>query len=476
MLRIAWLELFNARRVQLLLALNLIFCAMPLFAQTSLNLGSPRSASSGGNAAPHAPVPASKVNWFPIQAKFAPDGSWVIVNLCSIHNVNFCRLVRWEPDGPSQPLPGVVGHWNSPTGSPSVWVPDMPSDPAHDSQVTTGRWQLIAGQAADKSYLWPAISWDGKKIAYTVADCDSRDAPGRPGTPYDCQIFAAKLAVSDSILDISSHRVLSVETVTRPAFRPDDQAVIYWRVLGTNTLASGRPVGVKSVYEFDLKSNTESPKLDYNVTRMLWEREFTGPFYATDGRTFSICGYGSDNARLFSVSQAQKCVEVEAARIGVMRALNNVESARLPTVSPEGWIHRYVGYLARPSEVLLGGRNFGVIHKYWKDGRALATLGRWAYLLNQQTGDAEVVVIDSEPMRTGTPVAIDIDMKTGNVAAIYETIWLALQPNAKRTYWEKASSDAYAAYPIFGFADRRNKMLQAVYWPDVERIDKTMNQ
>ena len=54
MLRIAWLELFNACRVQLLLALNLIFCAMPLFAQTSLNLGSPRSASSGGNAAPRA--------------------------------------------------------------------------------------------------------------------------------------------------------------------------------------------------------------------------------------------------------------------------------------------------------------------------------------------------------------------------------------------------------------------------------------
>ena len=90
-----------------------------------------------------------------------------MVNLCSIHNVNFCRLLRWEPDGPSAPLPGVVGHWEF-RGGTSAWVPAVPSDPDHDSQLTTGRWQLISGQAPDKSYLWPAISWDGKTIAFLL--------------------------------------------------------------------------------------------------------------------------------------------------------------------------------------------------------------------------------------------------------------------------------------------------------------------
>ena len=77
-----------------------------------------------------------------------------MVNLCNHYNPRFCRIVRWEPDGPGQPVEGGL--------------------------TSSGRWRLVAGQAPDKSYIWPTVSWDGKKLAFTVADCSAERAPGWP--------------------------------------------------------------------------------------------------------------------------------------------------------------------------------------------------------------------------------------------------------------------------------------------------------
>ena len=423
--------------------------------------------------APRAAQLPGKVNWFPIQAKFAPDGSWVIVNLCSLHSPSYCRLLRWEPEGTPQPLPGVVGHWSMRVGDPqNTWISGVPSYPTHDSQFTTGRWRLIAGQAPDKSYLWPAISWDGKKLAYVVADCESRPAPGRPGTPYDCATSAANPAVSESIESIAAHRVLPVTTVTRPSFRPDDQAIIYWRVLSTSVLASGRTIGANSVYEYDLKSNIEVPKLDLKVTPVVWFQEFTTPFYTRDGKTFSICGWGDDSARLFIEAQRPMCVDVDAQKIGVMQALNDRKRDEVNGLATKSnWLFSYIDSRGLPAQDLLGGGSFTILLTGWRDGKALVNQGNWTYLLDRTTRDFQTPVNAGMKFNWGSLADADMNPRNGAVLGISRTLWQGAQPIPRRVYWNTESlSGSNKPFPVFANIPRNSNTVMPVFWPDVELL------
>ena len=434
------------------------------------NFGGPPAART--TPAPRAAQLPGKVNWFPIQAKFAPDGSWVIVNLCSVHSPNYCRLVRWEPDGPPQPLPGVVGHWSMRIGDPTnTWIAGVPSDPTHDSQFTTGHWRLIAGQAADKSYMWPAISWDGKKLAYVVADCESRPAPGRPGTPYDCATSVAQPAVSESVETIAAHRILPVTTVTRPSFRPDDQAIIYWRVLGTGVLASGRTTGAKSVYEYDLKSNVEVPKLDHKITPVVWFQEFTTPFYTQDGKTFSICGAGTDNARVFVEAQRPMCVDVDAQKVGVLQALNDRKRDEVNGSSEKSvWLFSYIDSRDLPAQDLLGGGGFTLLLTGWRNGKALVNYRNWTYLLDRITRNFETPVNAGMKFNWSSAADADIHPRTGDVIRISGTLWQG--PVSRRIYWITESlSGSDKPFPVFAYIPRNATAVMPIFWPDVEQLN-----
>lgn len=265
---------------------------------------SPRSPQSEETMPPY--DPAKLVRWFPIQARFAPDGSWLVVNLCNHYNPQFCRIVRWEPDGPGQPI--------------------------ENGLLSSGRWQLVAGQAPDKSYIWPTVSWDGRKLAFTVADCSAERAAGwpvaegKPGAavppPLDCEFFLARPAVSESVKDIRvGYREIPIASAARPAWRPDDQALLYWRTVGTMRLASGRMAGARSLYEFDLATGEEEHKMYRVWGKMSWDREFASPHYTPDGKHIRSCGWESTGRRDY-VDHGVHCFEIETTTPTWLNVLN----------------------------------------------------------------------------------------------------------------------------------------------------------
>lgn len=226
-------------------------------------------------ASPAAAQAEPEVNWFPIAAKYAPGGDWLVVNLCSFHNPLYCKLVRWEPDGAALPLPG--------------------------GRSTTGRWSLIAGQDADKTYIWPEVSPSGQKLAYVVAGCTPKAGVTltRKGQlaanpeQLDCGFYDGQPAISESVVDIRQGQQLApVYGASKPTWRPDGKALLYWRTVVVVTLASGRNLGQRDVYEYDFESKKEAPKHDRGVTRVFWSMEATGPFYSADGNSFTVCGIG----------------------------------------------------------------------------------------------------------------------------------------------------------------------------------------
>jgi len=251
-------------------------CGLSACAQSNLAPSSGTTTLPVANA-PSAGQPVSMVRWFPIYLRFSPTANWAVVNLCSNANPLYCKLVRWEPDGASSPLDG--------------------------GGQTTGKWSLIAGQEANKSYIWPSVSWGGTKLGYVVADCKLKGQPNTPNTTgsagkplppeaLDCAFYNGQPAVSESVTDLRvGQKIAPIYSAAKPAWRPDDKALLYWRTIANVTLASGRMLGHRDIYEYDFATDTETPKFNRAGTRVLWSSDATGPFYAADGKSFTMCGF-----------------------------------------------------------------------------------------------------------------------------------------------------------------------------------------
>lgn len=256
------------------------------------------AAAIAGQADPSSTV---KVRWFPISAKFAPDASWGVVNLCSVVTPTYCKLVKWEPDQPGKLMPSGI--------------------------ESTGRWSLIKGQDANKSYFWPDLSRDGSKLAFVVADCQGQAQPlsnaqttsqnvtsASLPVPQSCAFRDGQLAYNESAGTLIGSTVIDdVRTAAKPAWRPDGQALLYWRSLGEVTLASGRNLRQRDVFEYDIKNKVETPKHNRAATRVLWDQEATGPFYDETGESFAVCGFAFSVPVTMDANTLINCMETNAA-------------------------------------------------------------------------------------------------------------------------------------------------------------------
>jgi hypothetical protein len=420
-----------ARSVRLLLFALLAGCqtapTVPGFGNFG---GSPRAPQA--EAATPAYDAAKLVRWFPIQARFAPDGSWLVVNLCNHYNPRFCRIVRWEPDAPGQPVEGGL--------------------------TSSGRWRLVAGQAPDKSYIWPTVSWDGKKLAFTVADCSVERATGWPAAegkagaaippPVDCEFFLARPAVSESVADIRvGYREIPIASAARPAWRPDDRALLYWRTVGTMRLASGRMAGARSLYEVDLATGHETHKLQGVAENRSWDRESASPHYATDGKRFRSCAFNLLGDSKY-VDHGVHCFEVAsnpAARLEVLNARGDTAFRRL--------------------------------YADWRGSHLLVEALGQLFLVERQTRKHDAPVLDASTLdppgaRKGSIINADIAGPSGDIVAIQGGLALQMQPvSGSGTGYYANNSERL--HPSLIYLKRSAGAPVPVIWPNVEALNST---
>lgn len=386
-----------------------------------------------GTWAQSAPVPQVQpdLRWFPINARFAPDGSWVVVNLCSNHNPLYCRLVRWEPNGKPQ----------TPDG-------DTPS---------SGRWSLIAGQEPNKSYIWPSVSWSGKKLAYVIADCSSN--PSLPALPtskgdspvavhslakLDCGFHDGQPAISESITDLKQgQEIAPVHGATRPNWRPDDLAILYWRTIASVTLASGRSGGVRDVYEYDLNARVETPKFDLLATRISWSSEATGPFYEPEGKTFVICGYGFNFPGDLGLQRLIQCVQVNSQNVVDVKGLNPLSRSTVFQWIAEDW---------QGTHWITNGEQIRMVDK-----KTLLVTGE---LLNTRLANGHLDNL--------TPNTVSVSRSRD--AIFVNRTFFRSQPIPRRSYWIADGRDAPPA-PHLSYYNAQTREIHPVFWPNVDQLN-----
>jgi len=414
--------------VRCYLAACVIALATACTAPTLPSYGNYGGAPRAGEASPYIPPydPAVKIHWFPIQAKFAPDGSWLVVNFCNSYNDHYCRLVRWEPSAPGQAL--------------------------HDGELSSGRWRLIAGQDPDKSYLWPSISWDGKKLTFTVADCSAERhknwpppgaMPGGPQPPpLHCSIFDARPAVSMAVDDIRvGYRELPLPKASRPSWRPDDRAIIYWRTPGLTTLASGRKIAAGfGVFEYDFTQEREEAKLDNMVSGLIWMRELATPLYSADGKSFTTCAYTLRSSRSWA-DHGWHCFKADPRQPGPITALN-------------------------------GGGAFQRLNAHWRDSHYLVTnQGELALARPMDPTIREVLV--ERGASAASIVAADISRSAGDVVVVNDTVMFGTTPVRPGFGGYYLGIDSIQPpIPLLRYRPRSTGQIDTVFWPNLESISQ----
>ncbi len=372
-----------------------------------------------------------QVRWFPIYARFAPDGSWLVVNMCSFYNPLYCRLVRWEPKGESQAL--------------------------EDGTPSTGKWSLIAGQQPDKSYIWPSVSWDGKKLAYVVANCPAKAPqpavprptgdpvePPHPHNKLDCAFHNGQPAKSDSTSDLRlGQQIAPIYSAARPAWRPDDQAILYWRTVSAVTLASGLTSGLRDVYEFDFGTLAETQKFDLFATRIMWDGESHGPFYSPDSKSFALCGRGSNLAERLGLFPSVQCVKVNSQNPKDFEGINARSRAA----------------------------TFISIFDDWNGTHWVGT-GEQVRLVDKVSFEIQEQLFDTR-LPTGfrsnfSPTHVAVS-KTKDAVFINATLFGAQLPNRKWEYWF-SDGRGMPPSPNLAFLSSDTKALQPVYWPNVDAL------
>lgn len=256
----------EAQRVlAVLLCAALSACAQPV----------PRISNYGGTGgatvSPPAPAdscdvpdPGSLVCWFPVQARFHPDGQRLVVNLCSSkRDAQYdCRMV--------------------------------------EHHIASQTWRLIPGQEPGKSYFYPSYSNDGKTLLFSAAQCDKKACQGNGGYGQLATMPVQTRAAQAS--DYGPIKLLPIAGVTRAAFAQDDKSILYWRIRSAGRTVSGRSFGSISVYAYKPVTDEEThliPALypapqtsKYSTADFV--SAFTAPRMTLDGQTLYFCGMGSN--------------------------------------------------------------------------------------------------------------------------------------------------------------------------------------
>jgi hypothetical protein len=394
-------------------------------AQTIQNLVTEQARGTQAVLAVEANMNAS-VRWFPIAAKFAPNGKWAVVNLCSSLTPTYCKLVKWEPEQQGQLLPNGV--------------------------ESTGRWSLIAGQDPTKSYFWPDLTRDGQQLAFVVAECQGQAQMAQSNTPtipvpQSCAFNDGQLgynSVAQSLKD--SKIVKEVRTVSKPAWRPDGQALLYWRSMSTVGLASGRNVTQRDVFEYNIQTEQETPKHLRSVTRVLWNNDATGPFYDKSGESFAICGYAFSVPVTMDSNAAFNCIETDATNPSLVNGISTRN--------------------ANPFfDIILGRINDDV----------LVVSGAYLELRNKKSANERMMLLALTPSgnrSNHSPVAIHT-FNENSIIVISGTLNGFTFPKRESRYFIQIHRDRTFTPVMFikSLDSSKKEYEKVIFWPDLEFIN-----
>lgn len=193
-----------------------------------------------------------ETDWFPVQARFHPDGKRLVLNFCRGDAPYYCRMVQYD--------------------------------------IAARDWRLLPNQEDGVSYFRPSYSNDGRTLVFSQAPC----SPDRKQCNDGYGQLATMAAEGGPI------RLLPVGLARRAHFTADDRRLTFWRIKTTGKLASGRPIGSVSVYEYDLASGEETPLIEsmesapgkpYGVRFIA---DLTAPRYTVDGKTLFFCALNDE--------------------------------------------------------------------------------------------------------------------------------------------------------------------------------------
>jgi hypothetical protein len=132
---------------------------------------------------------------------------------------------------------------------------------------------------------WPDYSPDGKRIVYARANC-----------PHTYQCTGAEFVLSTMNSDGKQQRALEPHAIQMPTYSPDGNRILYWRVQGSGTLNSGRPIGYWSLYELDLRAEKAR-----QLTSDPYFGIYGAPRYLPDGERLLYTAYNGEGRYTFVI-------------------------------------------------------------------------------------------------------------------------------------------------------------------------------
>lgn len=367
----------------------------------------------------------TRVRWFPIGAKYSPDGKWAVVNLCSVATPTYCRLVKWEPDEVGSLMPNGI--------------------------QSTGRWTLIPGQDAATSYIWPDISRDGQRLAFVVANCQGQlNADSKNSSlpvPQSCDLNDGQLAHSPSVRSLDGSIVLQhLRTVTKPAWRPDGQALLYWRSLNPVRLASGMTMSHRDLFEYDMEAKQETAKHERSATRILWSREATGPFYDEKGESFIVCGSAFSVPVAMDAHALFNCMETNANK--------PTSTANISTRYADPFFEIILGRIGDDTLIVAGSH---------------------LELRSKRSARDRTLLIPLTPsgIRSNHGASFAQSAAKNSILVISGTLFGYVTPRKIDKYFRQVFRDRSAAPVMFiaPIGTTGNEALKVIFWPDIEFLN-----
>ena len=213
-------------------------------------------------------------------------------------------------------------------------------------------------------------------------------------------------------------------------------------MLGQATLASGRQVGSRSVYEYDLELDLEEGKLDSVVSKLSWTNEFAAVHYAPNGKSFSTCGFTYSKAADTFVGNGILCFKASARGSGPVSPLN-----------------------------AKGEGAFLLLYADWRGSHFLAEAANQLYLSDKRDRRLEEIFRDS---RADSTIAnADIAGTSGDVIVVRETLLRGMEPirgSFKGHY--KPSSLSVLSVALLSYLSRSAGQSTPILWPNIESLDQ----
>lgn len=175
-------------------------------------------------------------SWFPNHVRFSPDDKQLLVSLCYVYRVEFCRVGKYFID--------------------------------------EKRWEILPHEP-DRTYRWPTYSPDGQWIVVSTAKCNEH---------YTCPMLDYKLAKMPP--DGTQLIRIADSSVEHATFSANGKKLIYWKLVGL-----GLPT--YDVFELDWASGKERALTDFhfNGLKMGW------PYFLPDGERFVFSAQVKDALR-----------------------------------------------------------------------------------------------------------------------------------------------------------------------------------